>query len=445
MPSELLDLILSFLDPVDLACASSTCRYLSTRATSDLPWQRHVQKNIPGVTLTSPYPYTSYRELYIAHDPHWFLPKYKIWFSDYYLTGKIILTRFDPRRGCIEGYRLVAERLPPVFMPWEEVAGVSIHSFEPNCRLHMDQPVLQLDALSPGSVSTASSRTKASPRFSTETPMRLSDTHRHGVFSNFLLTRSVEERPNMQLWPPGTIPSQHRVRNASREAFVGTGHKPQKRSEVSQQAFRIRRWMEMQAGPNSPGLHLGEEVYTYSTLDPKLYTPTAEKPFRGIWVGDYGAHGCEFLLVHQPDNPEPFDEASVVQAEGETVEHWEMRKNEERIYQGRLEAIKLTGDPNVPRGEYTFISDDIGSSGFIRNSTEPMFDGARVVRSRAHIASRMFRDGKSWPTVDGRLLITTQPSTLRATSLSSHRIDWHCIGLGFTRSASSPELILTSY
>jgi hypothetical protein len=55
--------------------------------------------------------------------------------------------------------------------------------------------------------------------------------------------------------------------------------------------------MEMTAGTNSPGLHLGEEVYTYATLDPKLYTPTEEKPYRGIWVGDYSGHGCEFLLV----------------------------------------------------------------------------------------------------------------------------------------------------
>jgi hypothetical protein len=55
---------------------------------------------------------------------------------------------------------------------------------------------------------------------------------------------------------------------------------------------------------------MGEEVSTYATLDPKLYTPTEEKPFRGIWVGDYSGHGCEFLLMNQPDNEEPFDEGS---------------------------------------------------------------------------------------------------------------------------------------
>jgi len=224
--------------------------------------------------------------------------------------------------------------------------------------------------------------------------MKISERNHRGVFSNFILTRPVEERQNMQLWPPPTIPARHRVRNASQESFVGTGHKPHARSQVSDQAFRIRRWMEMLSGSNSPGLHLGEEVYTYATLDPKLYTPTEEKPFRGIWVGDYSGHGCEFLLMHQPDNEEPFDEASVVQGEDETPQEWEIRKKEERIYRGSLEAIKLTGDPNVPRGEYTFISDDISKSGYIRTITEKRFKGARIVKSRGHIAARMFRNDK---------------------------------------------------
>jgi hypothetical protein len=394
LPSELIDLVLSFLGPIDLVAVSSTCKHLSGHGKSDLSWQRHVQENIPGVTLTSPVPCNTYRELYISHDPHWFLPKYKIWFCDYFLTGKIIITRFDPRRGCIDGYRLVAERLPPTFTPWEADDHVLIHSFKPRCRLHMDQPVLHLDALSLESVMSSSTQTKPGHRFFAETPMRIDERNNHSVFSNLLLTKPVEVRPNMQLWPPPTIPARERVRNASQEAFVGAGHKPQNRKEMSDQAFRIRRWMEMHASSHALGLHLGEEVYTYATLDPKLYTPTEEKPFRGIWVGDYSGHGCEFLLMNQPDNEEPFDEASVVQADDETLEEWEVRKREERIYRGSIEAIKLTGDPNVPRGEYTFIADDISKTGFVRTATEKQFHGARIVKSRGHVAARMFQDGE---------------------------------------------------
>jgi len=146
------------------------------------------------------------------------------------------------------------------------------------------------------------------------------------------------------------------------------------------------------SSPTSPGIHLGEEVYTYSTLDPKWYTPTAEKPWRGIWVGDYSGHGCEFLLMNQPDNIIPFDEESVVQCADETVEEWEKRKIVERVYRGSIEAIKLTGDPNIPRGEYTFVADDISEKAYIRTATEAPFKGARIVKSRGHIANQMYEN-----------------------------------------------------
>jgi len=150
LPSEIIDQVVSFLSPFDLVALNKTCRYLATHSKNDLHWQRHVQDNIPGVKVTTPWPCATYRELYIAHDPHWFLPKYKIWFCDYFLTGKLIIARYDPRRGCIEGYRLVAERSPVTFDSWEADEEVVIHSFEPNIRLHMDQPVLQLNALQDG-------------------------------------------------------------------------------------------------------------------------------------------------------------------------------------------------------------------------------------------------------------------------------------------------------
>jgi hypothetical protein len=153
--------------------------------------------------------------------------------------------------------------------------------------------------------------------------------------------------------------------------------------------------MEMRGERRQPlDVRLGEEVYTYSTLDPALYTPTADKLWRGIWVGDYAGHGCEFLLMHQPDDEVPFDENSISQRDDETLGEYLARKREERIYRGKIEAIKLTGDPNIPRGEYTFVADDIGQGGFVRRAEEAPFKGARIVRSRGHTADRMFRNGK---------------------------------------------------
>ena len=248
----------------------------------------------------------------------------------------------------------------------------------------MDQPVLKLDVVSPEPRIIDSEGIPFPSRFSREVPMNTSD-HRPGIFSTFLLTRSVEEHPSMELWPPRIIPSRHRVRNSSQEGFAGINHKPHKRSEISDLTFRIRRWMEI-----GDGIHLGEEVYTYATLDPDLYTPTEDKPWRGIWVGDYGGHGCEFLLMHQPDNEEPFDVTKVIQAEDETPEEFNLRKTQGRICQGSLCAIKLTGDPNIPRGEDTFRVKDLSKT--VRIATEDIFKGARIVESEGHVAGRMFKD-----------------------------------------------------
>lgn len=71
-----------------------------------------------------------------------------------------------------------------------------------------------------------------------------------------------------------------------------------------------------------------------AVLERELWTPTEESPWRGIWAGDYGPHGIEFLLFH-----------SHVEGIGEC------RKN-------GIRAIKLTGDPHVPRGELSFIVPD---------------------------------------------------------------------------------------
>jgi len=83
-----------------------------------------------------------------------------------------------------------------------------------------------------------------------------------------------------------------------------------------------------------------------------------------------------------------------ISTSGETSNDSKHRSEEdESVYSGRIEAVKLTGDPNIPRGEYTFIAPDIGPNGLIRVAKEEIFKGARIVRSVGHIAATGFRDG----------------------------------------------------
>lgn len=492
LPSELIDHILCYLSPVDLASVCLVNSVLHFHAMADHLWQNIVQSNVPGVKLTTSYPCASFRELYIAHDPHWFLTKYKIWFSDRDLTGKLIIAGYDQRRGVIEGYQLLANSTTsdtetnhsPSLMTDTDV---EIHDFEPEVKLHLDKPVLQMRANSlenmiratarqssststPNSFSSmtswvaskgtedpaiSSSATRAtSPiphRFAAETPMPM-DGQNETIFNTFMLARgfpdsSIDEGrrlpfPYNTVWPPPAFPASERVSSAHHMRdgmdLMAPEERPSRRSEISEKSFRIRSWMEMRpaglrgvsmgwlgqtllGGNNSDwslvdsgtGLfgqasrpwptsfypssrtHIGEQVTTYSTLEPELYTPTPDQPWKGIWVGDYSAHGCEFLLIKQT-HPGDFDEAAFesTRTEEETEEEFQQRKADARRYRGRLEAIKLTGDPNVPRGECTFAADDLGPDGYVTTVEEQPFKGARVVHSKGHIARTGFTNGE---------------------------------------------------
>ncbi|KAI1420272.1 hypothetical protein F5Y12DRAFT_137664 [Xylaria sp. FL1777] len=423
LPTELIDTILSYLTPLELGVLSLVCQTLLEHAANDIHWRRHVLSNLPGNQIKSPYPCKTWRELFVAHNQYWFLTKNKIWFCDRSLAGQIVIARYDERRGCIEGYQLLATRRRDGSEPWLADPTVHIHYFEPNVKLHLDKPVLQLNVdslenLMRISLSSSDSATRPARRFFPEHPMQS-----HGSdprFSTFVLAKPLEEQdtarhtasrfPYNMVWPPPTIPAAHRVLGhpadiaggptPSHDMMISPRWRPIKRSEVSELTFRIRQWMEL--GPPTIGFHIGEECVTYSTLDPSLYTPTPERPWRGIWVGDYSVHSCEFLLINQPDIDEESYREPLVKHESESDAEFQSRFLSQKVYRGRLEAIKLTGDPNVPRGEYTFLADDLGEDGFVGIAQEPPFQGARIVRSKGHVAGAGFTSDKY---IESRLIL----------------------------------------
>jgi hypothetical protein len=445
LPAELIHNVLSYLPPLDLLTIARVNRALYEHFQQDNLWQPFVQAQVPG-HVRKPLNQT-WRELFKQHHPYWFLVKKKIWFADIAHTGKLLVCRYDHRINAIEAYALVAERRQPTFQTWDLHPEAIIHTFNPKIRLDLNAAVIRLDAdayeHAVGDVGF---------RLQKEIPMNVyHETSRSsaGLYSRLMLTRpwpadiTTVATP---VWPPHTLPSASRTRNDTPpSAFRQPSQKPATLAEMSESTFRVRRWMEFSPRPNGISMRIGEDISTWATLPEECYTPTPQKPWQGIWCGDYAGHGCEFLVIMQPDDPQPLPEraewamraherASSVSSNGswataptdaadlsdeelldtaddledsvsalqeaypgaDSEHHAEKVTDEEaeRIYRGRIEAVKLTGDPNIPRGEYTFIAPDIGPSGLLRVADEEMFGGARIVKSVGHIAATGFADGE---------------------------------------------------
>ncbi|PWY78517.1 F-box domain protein [Aspergillus sclerotioniger CBS 115572] len=371
LPPELVQQILSYLSAQDLARLSTTCRTFAEHAANELLWANIINSHLPE-PIHDPGVFDSFRNLYIAHYPCWFVPRNKVWFSDTEHTGNLILARYDHRRGVIEAYRVIAERRSHQFQIWDWNPDVIIQTFNPKVGLWLDDPVLLLKNHHAGQPRYLSGETRMPMPIETQ-----------NVFNAFSLcsARLPLNLKAIEQWPPQTIPSKHRVYRDVGHRLPEWERHPRQLDDVSEHAFRIRRWAHFRWGMPIFTADRSETLSTYATLDPELYTPTKKKPYQGIWVGDYSAHGCEFLLFLQRERAD--EHASPANAS---------ELGEESNPQCSLEAIKLTGDPNVPRGEISFSAEDVGPGGLVRIAEEALFQGARIVRSKGHVAGLGFRD-----------------------------------------------------
>lgn len=480
LPPEILQHVLSYLEAEDLIVLRSVSRDFKLYADLEQWWSGLIRSNVaPHDFPETPTPAPTYRELFLSHYPRWHLPKHKVWFSDDAYNGKLIIVKFDPLRGSIEGYRLVAEKPPAIPQIWPYRPSVIIHHFEPHVYASTEDPVLSIPLCLPHEAASHSrSRTLPNDDDVTRFPEIRMRVGRPEQRINASLMVSVDlpsetaDTRSVSVWPPRTIPGMPRTRSShtSRDMFSSKGHRPQSIEQISDTTFRLRTWSHFTQGMRSLGVRIGEEISTWSTLTPELYMPTPSRPYQGIFVGDYASHGCEFLLVMHSTEAPPYprrevalalltelrdqhfinDEDFAIMTEVATTQQAEKKDQTNEhvpsgqdvppnvpdpdgsIHRGTLEAVKLTGDVNVPRfvnsslphsytdelyrGEHSWIADDIGPDGTIRIAAERPFTGARVIKCRGHVAARGYRDGEFVPAPYRTILTFSKMSSSQASS-----------------------------
>ena len=442
LPADVLDYLLAFLHPVGLASIAGTCRTLYALATQERHWAAAFRAlELPNFAAL-PAPFGSFRELYAAHHPYWFLPGRRLWFTDGGArgdpNGKLLVARYDHRLGLIEAYELLAHRsgaaadyppadplaaLPGPFALHDPVAGAgspfgpdALFPFFPRVRPYLDDPVLRLDPAEQAAAPPrdGGGRHGRRGRFDERAVPTRADSVHARLLPAVALPAQRAAQPTTVVWPPRTLPAAARVHRDSPSRFRDAAHRPRRAHELCPAAFRTRRWMAFGLAV----VRMGESVLTWAALPPACWVPDRDHPYRGLWVGDYGPHGCELLVVLQGRGPEgaqdggaaPEPEAAAgprtedAGAEGHDAAAVDPESGEPPPApddppgeSGHLEAVKLTGDPHVPRGERTWVAREIGRAGTLRTAAAPPFRGARVVRSHGHLADWGFQNDRFEP------------------------------------------------
>jgi Cyclin D1 binding domain len=217
------------------------------------------------------------------------------------------------------------------------------------------------------------------------------DLHSTSDESIFLLLRK-QKRPTLtsfsyEPWPDHLVSTEEHPlipRFMHQEPVITTdrGGKFLEKDLIYMRAMSPELRQEIQEGrmtlPGSVDQGLELEYYgklSHYWLTPRIQYPPAShayvsgpnKPYQGLWVGDYSSHGVEFLLFFQRT---------------ETM----------------LQVIKVTGDVNVPRGEYSFVVPNLIDPS--RICEEPEFEGVRACLGSGQI-SEIFFASPCWVDVEG--------------------------------------------
>ncbi|OLL25025.1 hypothetical protein NEOLI_000131 [Neolecta irregularis DAH-3] len=297
LPSEILLSILRLLPTKSLVCVSITSKYLNILTKDDSLW-----KSRCGVdTYQSPYPYLSYRKFYQqALHRHGYLRG--IWLCDEDFEGALVYIFYQL---STKSYQF---RFLDITRDGESTA-------------------LHLNPIS----------------FSRSDGISLIERIDESIVTRGKYSSRYKDGDE---FPPRNIPAEARI---SRSILnVSTGHCQTSIDNLSTRFFQLASDC---VGIDTSGRYRNLLFYK---LDPRMWQPHPDRPFRGMWAASYGPHGNEFIWFSQPDVT-------------------------------TIDAVKLTGDINVPRGESSFKI-----TLKIEDTPDPDFPNRPVCRGKGQISEIYF-------------------------------------------------------
>jgi hypothetical protein len=128
--------IFSYLNPQSLARTAAVSHQFQELAYSEILWKTFVNSYLPD-PIESCKPAPSFRLLFIAFYPYWFIPKFRFWLSDEQPHGQLMIAHFNTALLCIEAWAIAANREDGEHRPWSVDPKVIIR--ESDVRVHVDE------------------------------------------------------------------------------------------------------------------------------------------------------------------------------------------------------------------------------------------------------------------------------------------------------------------
>ncbi|KAI5858417.1 hypothetical protein BZA05DRAFT_381144 [Tricharina praecox] len=328
LPNEILLEILSSVSHYDLARLSQVNTKLQDFCSTPSLWAPFLH----SFRLPPSYPY---RALVASlHEHLWLRPR--LWWSDQNCSGHLVTTFFELETETITLHTILAPRFPPNVKKWSRDPSVPVSS-----------PATRVSRW-PASLLSVNSHSKPDPRtgeiveFIPDSPIAVS------LFRVLAIPAGPPSSSSKFLWPPSSVPATV-DRCANSESFDAGTYRAPYPSFASADLFRFRR--ELRHGTTQ----MRGEIETLSAIPASWYTPTRARPLRGIFIADIPDYGYQMLLFLQPTT-------------------------------ATIDAVKLTGDTDLPRGKVLFTVRDLEN--IVRVADDSEWPGARVVPAGVRIGGR---------------------------------------------------------